>query len=222
MVASKLNVGPSSSIDSMLFKFQLVLVVIVNIDVSIVKKFKQTPHLAGCVAGEGGEGYDHQEEEDGFGTATSNQILSWMDFSFLIKVFLGKWQNIFFFFFKKNNFGQSRTFFDWSRTLFDRSRTFFDRSRTFSIGVELFSSSTLTEKSSTALPEKCWTLEYSGELEFSSPFMEQWTLDAGGVLKGNGRGMNARPLRYFTCASLWVMVEWPTTFSESECQCQWI
>ena len=54
MVASKLNVGPSSSIDSMLFKFQLVLVVIVNIDVSIVKKFKQTPHLAGCVAGEGG------------------------------------------------------------------------------------------------------------------------------------------------------------------------
>ena len=63
MVASKLNVGPSSSIDSMLFKFQLVLVVIVNIDVSIVKKFKQTPHLAGCVAGEGGEGYGHQEEE---------------------------------------------------------------------------------------------------------------------------------------------------------------
>ena len=52
-----------------------------NIDVSIVKKFKQTPHLAGCVAGEGGEGYGHQEEEekleeDGFGTATSNQILS--------------------------------------------------------------------------------------------------------------------------------------------------
>ena len=81
MVASKLNVGPSSSIDSMLFKFQLVLVVIVNIDVSIVKKFKQTPHLAGWVDGEGGEGYDHQEEEekleeDGFGTATSNQILS--------------------------------------------------------------------------------------------------------------------------------------------------
>ena len=82
MVASKLNVGPSSSIDSMLqLQFQLVLVVIVNIDVSIVKKFKQTPHLAGCVAGEGGEGYGHQEEEekleeDGFGTATSNQILS--------------------------------------------------------------------------------------------------------------------------------------------------
>ena len=47
----------------------------------VVKKFKQTPHLAGCVAGEGGEGYGHQEEEekleeDGFGTATSNQILS--------------------------------------------------------------------------------------------------------------------------------------------------
>ena len=52
-----------------------------NIDVSIVKKFKQTPHLAGWVDGEGGEGYGHQEEEekleeDGFGTATSNQILS--------------------------------------------------------------------------------------------------------------------------------------------------
>ena len=79
MVASKLNVGPSSSIYSMLFKFQLVF--IVNIDVSIVKKFKQTPHLAGWVDGEGGEGYGHQEEEekleeDGFGTATSNQILS--------------------------------------------------------------------------------------------------------------------------------------------------
>ena len=25
-------------------------------------------------------------------------------------------------------------------------------------------------------------MEYSVELEFSSPFMEQWTLDAGGVL----------------------------------------
>ena len=25
-------------------------------------------------------------------------------------------------------------------------------------------------------------MEYSGELEFSSPFMEQWTLDARGVL----------------------------------------
>ena len=61
MVASKLNVGPSSSIYSMLFKFQLVF--IVNIDVSIVKKIKQTPHLEGCVPGEGGEGYGHQEEE---------------------------------------------------------------------------------------------------------------------------------------------------------------
>ena len=47
----------------MLFKFQLVLVFIVNIDVSIVKKIKQTPHLEGCVPGEGGEGYGHQEEE---------------------------------------------------------------------------------------------------------------------------------------------------------------
>ena len=41
MVASKLNIGPSSSIHSMLFKFQLVLVVIVNIDVSIVKKLNK-------------------------------------------------------------------------------------------------------------------------------------------------------------------------------------
>ena len=42
---------------------------------------KQFPCLSGCVGGEGGEGYGHQEEEekleeDGFGTATSNQILS--------------------------------------------------------------------------------------------------------------------------------------------------
>ena len=41
MVASKLNVGPSSSLDSMLFKFQVVLVVIVNIDVSIVKNLNK-------------------------------------------------------------------------------------------------------------------------------------------------------------------------------------
>ena len=81
MVASKLNVGPSSSIDSMLFKFQLVLVVIVNIDVSIVKKFKQTPHLAGCVAGEGGEGYGHQEELDGFGTFKPDSFLNGFLFS---------------------------------------------------------------------------------------------------------------------------------------------
>ena len=33
------------------------------------------------------------------------------------------------------------------------------------------------------IPKRCWTLEYSGELEFSSPFMEPWTLDARGVLK---------------------------------------
>ena len=146
MVASKLNVGPSSSIDSMIFKFQLVLVVIVNIDVSIVKKFKQTPHLAGCVAGEGGEWYGKRRRRSWRRMDSAQQLPTRMDFSFLVKVFLGKWQNIFFSFFKKNNFGQSRTFFDWSRTLFDRSRTFFDRSRTFSIGVELFSSSTLTEK----------------------------------------------------------------------------
>ena len=43
MVVSKLNVVPSSSIDSMLFKFQLVQVVIVNIDVSIVKKKLNKP-----------------------------------------------------------------------------------------------------------------------------------------------------------------------------------
>ena len=62
----------------------------------------------------------------------------------------------------------------------------------FSIGVGLFLSPTVTEKSPpptgkspTAIPKRCWTLEYSVELEFSSPFMEQWTLDAGGVLLFN-------------------------------------
>jgi len=60
----------------------------------------------------------------------------------------------------------------------------------FSIGGGLFPSPPVTEKSPpptrkspTAIPKRCWTLEYSGELEFSSPFMEQWTLDARGVLK---------------------------------------
>ena len=43
-------------------------------------------------------------------------------------------------------------------------------------------SPTPTEKSPTVISKRCWTLEYSGELEFSSPFMEQWTLDARGVL----------------------------------------
>ena len=43
-------------------------------------------------------------------------------------------------------------------------------------------SPTPAEKSPTATPKRCWTLEYFGELEFSSPFMEQWTLDARGVL----------------------------------------
>ena len=59
----------------------------------------------------------------------------------------------------------------------------------FLIGVGLFLSPTVTEKSPpptgkspSAIPKRCWTLEYSVELEFSSPFMEQWTLDAGGVL----------------------------------------
>ena len=66
----------------------------------------------------------------------------------------------------------------------------------FSVGVGLFlvggglfpsppvtkKSPTPTEKSPTVISKRCWTLEYSGELEFSSPFMEQWTLDARGVL----------------------------------------
>ena len=59
----------------------------------------------------------------------------------------------------------------------------------FLVGGGLFPSPPVTEKSPpptrkspTAIPKWCWTLEYSGELEFSSPFMEQWTLDARGVL----------------------------------------
>ena len=47
-------------------------------------------------------------------------------------------------------------------------------------------SPTPTEKSPTVISKRCWTLEYSGELEFSSPFMEQWTLDARGVLYFQG------------------------------------
>ena len=43
-------------------------------------------------------------------------------------------------------------------------------------------SPTPTEKSPTVISKRRWTLEYSGGLEFSSPFMEQWTLDARGVL----------------------------------------
>ena len=43
-------------------------------------------------------------------------------------------------------------------------------------------SPTPTEKSPTLISKRCWTLEYSGGLELSSPFMEQWTLDARGVL----------------------------------------
>ena len=90
----------------------------------------------------------------------------------------------------------SRTFHSQNRTFFCWSRTFFYWSRTFLVGGELFQSppvtkksstptkksSTPTEKSSTVISKRCWTLEYSGELEFSSPFMEQWTLDARGVL----------------------------------------
>ena len=32
------------------------------------------------------------------------------------------------------------------------------------------------------IPKRCSTLEYSGELELSTPFMDQWTLDARRVL----------------------------------------
>ena len=49
-------------------------------------------------------------------------------------------------------------------------------------GGGLFPSPTVAEKSPTAIPKRCWTLEYCCELEFSSTFMEQWTLDARGVL----------------------------------------
>ena len=76
---------------------------------------------------------------------------------------------------------------------------FLARGGLFSIGVGLFlvggglflsptvaeKSPTPAEKSPTAILKRCWTLEYFGELEFSSPFMEQWTLDARGVLFNN-------------------------------------
>ena len=73
-------------------------------------------------------------------------------------------------------FDQRRTFFDWRRTFFDRSRTF---SKSY---CNRKKSPPRTGKSPTAIPKRCWTYEYSVELEFSSPFIEQWTLDAGGVL----------------------------------------
>ena len=102
------------------------------------------------------------------------------------------------------------TFSHWSRTFllleedFFSSWTFLVRVGLFCVRVGLFSiggglflvggglfpsppvtekSPPPTRKSPTAIPKRCWTLEYSGELEFSSPFMEQWTLDARGVLK---------------------------------------
>ena len=94
------------------------------------------------------------------------------------------------------------TFSHWSRTFclleedFFSSWTFSARVGLFCVRVGLFliggglfpsppvmeKSPPPTRKSPTAIPNRCWTLEYSGELEFSSPFMEQWTLDAGGVL----------------------------------------
>ena len=96
----------------------------------------------------------------------------------------------------------SRIFCCWRRTFFSswtfsvRVGLFCVRVGLFSIGGGLFSiggglfpsppvtekSPPPTRKSPTAIPKRCWTLEYSGELEFSSPFMEQWTLDARGVL----------------------------------------
>ena len=96
------------------------------------------------------------------------------------------------------------TFFSLESTLFVggglfsiRVGLFLARGGLFSIGVGLFlvggglflsptvaeKSPTPAEKSPTAIPKRCWTLEYFGELEFSSPFMEQWTLDARGVLR---------------------------------------
>ena len=89
---------------------------------------------------------------------------------------------------------------------------FLARGGLFSIGVGLFlvggglflsptvaeKSPTPAEKSPTAIPKRCWTLEYFGELEFSSPFMEQWTLDARGVLsvKENFGLSQTPPLHY--------------------------
>ena len=70
-----------------------------------------------------------------------------------------------------------------------RGGLFSIRGGLFLVGGGLFSSPTPAKKSPTpagksptATRKMCWTLEYSGELEFSSPFMEQWTLDARGVL----------------------------------------
>merc|ERR1719222_1300033 len=77
----------------------------------------------------------------------------------------------------------------WSWTFSARVGLFCATGGLFLVGGGLFpsptpaeKSPTPAEKSPTATRIRCWTLEYSGELEFSSPFMEQWTLDAGGVL----------------------------------------
>ena len=106
---------------------------------------------------------------------------------FLCMYFLGIGKT-FFILIKKNFFGQSRTFLCWRRTFLVGGGLFSIGGGLFSIGVGLFLSPTVTEKSPpptgkspTAIPKRCWTLEYSVELEFSSPFMEQWTLDGGGV-----------------------------------------
>ena len=100
-------------------------------------------------------------------------------------------------------------FFDRSRTFFGQRRTFFDRSRTFLAGGGLFLSPTVAEKSPTpaeksptAIPKRCWTLEYFGELEFSSPFLEQWTLDARGVLCCNSLQRNLFILLRLNCRNM--------------------
>ena len=69
-------------------------------------------------------------------------------------------------------------------------------------------SPTPAEKSPTAIPKRCWTLEYSGELEFSSPFMEQWTLDARGVLLKQSNGFPVKIARFG--------VQWLELWSRSE------
>ena len=66
-------------------------------------------------------------------------------------------------------------------------------------------SPTPTEKSPTVISKRCWTLEYSGELEFSSPFMEQWTLDARGVLYLT-HNLKLGLRKYKTCSHLLSML----------------
>ena len=93
----------------------------------------------------------------------------------------------------------------------------------FSIGGGLFPSPPVTEKSPpptrkspTAIPKRCWTLEYSGELEFSSPFMEQWTLDARGVLWNISVNLSSQV--HLWSSGLWMLEEyylWGTSLKYS-------